>query len=276
MELSFTKMHGNGNDFVVIDNRENLGIDWDKYATFLCDRRFGIGADQLLLIENSEKDDLKMRIYNADGSEVEMCGNGIRCFAKYVYDREIITSPEMRVETLAGTIIPEIKANGDVMVNMGKAVLNGVDIPTTIDKPEVIQEPITIMEHSLRFTAVSMGNPHAVFFTDDVDAVPLAEWGPHIENHKLFPRRINVEFIQVVSRNEIKMRVWERGASETLACGTGACASAVACYLNNKTDRDVLVHLKGGDLHISYKEDGTVFMTGGATEVFSARLNLTS
>ncbi len=274
MKISFTKMHGNGNDFVVIDNRENLSIDWDKNAETLCNRRFGIGADQLLLIENSATDDLKMRIYNADGSEVEMCGNGIRCFAKYVYDRKIVTSPEMKVETLAGRIIPKVEANGDVRVNMGKAILNGLEIPTTIDKKPVINEMIDILGNTLYFTAVSMGNPHAIFFTDNIEAVPLSEWGPLIEHHPLFPRRINVEFIQVLSDNEVNMRVWERGASETLACGTGACASAVACYLNGKTGRDVLIHLRGGDLQISYKEDGTVFMTGGATEVYDGEIEL--
>ncbi|MBF0273659.1 MAG: diaminopimelate epimerase [Nitrospinae bacterium] len=272
--MAFTKMHGNGNDFVVIDNRKQLPVDWDKHAEFICDRRFGIGCDQLLLIENSTSNNTKMRIYNADGSEVEMCGNGIRCFAKYVYERGIISSRTMKVETLAGTIIPEVMDDGTIKVDMGKAILNGLNIPTTINKEKVIQEPIAIDGQQLSFTAVSMGNPHAVFFVDDVKNVPLTIWGPEVENHKFFPKRINVEFIEVISRNEVNMRVWERGASETLACGTGACASVVASFLNDKTDRNVLVHLKGGDLEISYLEDGTVFMTGGATEVFDGEIEL--
>lgn len=274
MKFSFTKMHGNGNDFIVIDNRDNLAINWEKDPEFLCDRRFGIGCDQLILVEESESEDIKMRIFNADGSEVEMCGNGIRCFAKYVYERGIITKREMRVETLAGTIIPVFQESGVVKVDMGNAILNGLEIPTTINKKPVLAETITIDGNDLQFTAVSMGNPHAVFFVASVDDVPLEKWGPLIENHVFFPKRINVEFIEVVSRSEVKMRVWERGASETLACGTGACASAVAAVLNGHTDRDVFVRLKGGDLEITYLEDGRVFMTGGATEVFDGEIEL--
>jgi len=276
MNVRFTKMHGLGNDFVLIDNREIGRRDWGARAKKICDRRFGVGADQLLVIEDSLKADFRMLIFNADGGEVEMCGNGIRCFARYLVSRKLTSKKELSVETLAGIIRPKVE--GDLVeVNMGEPVLAGRDIPVNLDG-RIISRPLAIKastgDVTFEITCVSMGNPHCVIFVDDLPGFPLAEYGPLLENHDLFPNRINVEFVEVVNKNDIKMRVWERGSGETLACGTGACASAVASVLNGRANRDVTVHLAGGDLEIKWGDDNSVYMTGPAEEVFDGVMAL--
>ncbi len=276
MRLSFTKMQGTGNDFIVIDCRSHdsrftiHGLQ--KLSRRLCDRRFGIGADQILLLHNSARADFRMGIYNADGSRVEMCGNGIRCFAKYIWDRNLSSKQALEVETLAGIIRPE-KAGTMVKVDMGLPVLEGRQIPVRLDG--LIKEfPLKILDKKFKITCVSMGNPHAVIVVDDVAGMDVARYGPVIENHELFPRRINVEFIQVISPQTIRMRVWERGSGETLACGTGASAAAVATNLCRLTGRKVKVMLPGGDLKIELHNNGHVYMTGPAVEVFEGSITL--
>jgi len=230
MKIPFTKMHGIGNDFIVIDCRDGkLGVRREEsgaLAKRLCDRRFGIGADQILLLHDSDKADFLMRIFNADGSEVEMCGNGIRCFAKYIWDRKLSRKSVLEIETAAGIIKPE-KSGDLVKVDMGAPVLDGRQIP--VDLEGLIKDyPLTIEDKTFTITCVSMGNPHAVIFVDDVDRFDVKRFGPRIETHRLFPKKINVEFVQAVDQKTLRMRVWERGAGETMACGTGASAAAVA------------------------------------------------
>ncbi len=271
-KFSFTKMHGIGNDFVVIDCRENDIATIEDFAVRLCDRHYGIGADQALLVYNSSVADFRMDIYNADGSKVEMCGNGIRCFAKYLVDHGITTKSELTVETLAGIIKPKIVGD-DVRVDMGLPILEGRQIPADFDG-KVINFPLDVVGMDFNITAVSMGNPHCVIFVDDVDKFELERYGPFFERHAFFPNRVNFEVVQALNRGEIKMRVFERGAGETNACGTGACASVVASGLNKLTGKDVLVHLKGGDLRITLESDGHVMMTGPAEEVFTGEVEL--
>lgn len=276
MMLPFTKMHGLGNDFVVIDCRDSsLGgrTDWEELSRRLADRRFGVGCDQVLLLYPSAIADYRMDIYNADGSRVEMCGNGIRCFAKYLRDKGITSASELRVETLAGVIIPRF-AGDEVEVDMGEPILDGRKIPVDADGP-VQERPLSLPVGEVRVTCVSMGNPHAVIFVDDAAAHPIAEIGPSVETHPFFPKRVNVEFAQVLNRSEVRMRVWERGSGVTMACGTGACATAVASHWTGRTDRAVQVHLDGGTLRIRW--DGTsnhVFMTGPAATVFEGEFYL--
>ncbi|MBE9537208.1 MAG: diaminopimelate epimerase [Proteobacteria bacterium] len=272
MKLKFTKMHGLGNDFIVIDCRAIKSIELEKVAANLCDRRHGVGADQLLILKQSNNADFKMEIYNADGSEVEMCGNGIRCFAKYLLDQGITEKADLEIETMAGIIRPKVHGKL-VEVNMGEPILNGPDIPVKMEG-RIQAAPISVEDKTFEMTCVSMGNPHCIIFVDDVDNFPLAHYGPLIEKHELFPNRINVEFIQVLNDKEIKMRVWERGSGETLACGTGACASAVASVLNEKTHRRITVHLAGGDLDILWGEDNIVYMTGPGVEVFEGTIDI--
>ncbi|MEK6777999.1 MAG: diaminopimelate epimerase [bacterium] len=270
--LHFTKMQGTGNDFILVDGlRERIGAP-DKYARFLCDRRFGIGADQVLVLLASEKADFQMQIFNADGSEVEMCGNGIRCFAKYLRDHGYTTKNVIRVETMAGIMTPEVQEK-EISVDMGVPILSGPKIPVNMDG-EIISEPIRLDKSDFLMTCVSMGNPHCVIKVPDVDTFPVEKIGPMIESHPLFPKRTNVEFIQVLNDHEIKMRVWERGAGETLSCGTGACASTVASALNHWTGRNILVHLKGGDLKVQWNEKGRVTLIGPAEEVFSGQIEI--
>jgi diaminopimelate epimerase len=278
MKIAFTKMHGIGNDFIVIDCRNNTlgslnGLNsLSGLSVRLCNRRFGIGADQILLLYDSDKADYMMRIFNADGSEVEMCGNGIRCFAKYIWDRGLSSKEVLDVETPAGIIRPE-KAGGMVRVDMGVAELEGRRIPVNLDG--VIKDyPLAIEDREFRITCVSMGNPHAVIVVDDVDQFDVKRYGPQIEHHQLFPKRVNVEFIQVVDAERITMRVWERGSGETMACGTGASAAAVAANLKGLTEKKVLVTLLGGDLIIELHENSHVYMTGPAEEVFEGTINL--
>jgi len=276
-------MQGLGNDFILIDCLSKpLGDSsfLSCLAKRLCNRNFGIGADGLILILPSSKADLRMRIINFDGSEAEMCGNGIRCFAKYVYENKIVTKSKFTVETLAGIIIPELiivnKKVSGIKVDMGIPKLRRREIPMIgEDSPTVIDETLKVNpEQIFKITCVSMGNPHCIIFTDDVKSIAVSEIGPQIENHSLFPQKTNVEFIQVLNRKEVNFRVWERGVGETLACGTGACASLVASILNKKTDRQTLIHLPGGDLDIHWADDGHVYMTGPAELVFRGEMEI--
>ena len=280
--MKFTKMEGLGNDYVYINCFKEEVKNPEKLAVKLSDRHFGIGSDGLILIKPSEIADFKMDMYNADGSRSEMCGNGIRCVGKYVYDYGLTDKKEISVETLAG--IKYLKLNvenekvSSVKVNMGAPILKPELIPVNLpDKNNemAVQVPITVEGKVYKTTCVSMGNPHSVVFVDDTDSFPLEEVGPLFENHEMFPNRINAEFVQVTDRKHVKMRVWERGTGETLACGTGACATAVACILNEKTDDEVTVSLLGGDLVIKWdREENIVFMTGPATTVFDGDINI--
>ena len=268
--MKFTKMHGLGNDFVLVDVREFAIDNPSKFARWACDRRFGIGADQLLLLKDSQNADFRMDIINADGSIVEMCGNGIRAFARYVWDRGLSDKDMLDIATLAGTIRPE-RLGELIRVDMGEPELDGRKIPVALDG-KVVDHPLEVDGRTFEITCVSMGNPHAVIFVDDVKGFQVARYGPQIERNELFPNRINVEFVEVESREAIRMRVWERGAGETLACGTGASASVVASMLKGLTNRKVTVQLLGGDLLIDWAENGRVYMTGPATEVFSGEI----
>ena len=281
MKIDFVKMHGLGNDFILIDclNKSLGDSSFLSYlAKKLCDRNFGIGADGLILILPSSKADLRMRIFNFDGSEAQMCGNGIRCFAKYAYENKLVSKIKFTVETLAGIIIPELTISNNkilgVKVNMGTPKLRRREIPMNgEDTPTVVDETLKINPvQTFKITCVSMGNPHCITFVDDVQSIPVDEIGPKIENHSLFPEKTNVEFIQVVNRKEINFRVWERGVGETLACGTGACAALVASVLNKKTNREATIHLPGGDLDIQWADDGHVYMTGPTELVFKGEM----
>ncbi|ALS27461.1 diaminopimelate epimerase [Paenibacillus cisolokensis] len=272
--MNFTKMHGLGNDFIVVAGQDKLPDGVAELAVKLCDRHFGIGADGLVYILPSSKADFRMRIINSDGSEAEQCGNAIRCVAKYVYDNGLTDKTEITIETL-GAGVQKVRVTAEagkaalVRVDMGEPILEGLKVPTTVDANPVIAHPIEADGREFRFTAVSMGNPHCVIYVDDAVNFDLGTWGPKLENHPMFPRKINVEFVTVNSRNQADMRVWERGAGPTLACGTGACATVVASVLNGLTDRTVTVSLKGGDLLIEWDErDNHVYMTGPAAEVF--------
>ncbi|HAG09946.1 MAG TPA: diaminopimelate epimerase [Desulfotomaculum sp.] len=273
--MQFRKVQGLGNDFVMIDllkNKDYLHTDLSSLARKACHRRLGIGADGLVLILPDEQADARMRIFNPDGSEPQICGNAIRCVARYLFEHKIVPHKKIRIETLAGIIAPEIILQDGklaaVKVDMGEPRLERKEIPMIGPPGQVINEPLAIGDHIWQVTAVSMGNPHCLIFVDDPDTFPLAQWGPQIENHPSFPERTNVEFIQVLNRTEIKMRVWERGAGATLACGTGTCATLVGCVLNGLTNRKAAVHLALGDLLIDWAGNNHVYMTGPAEEVF--------
>jgi diaminopimelate epimerase len=242
-----------------------------KLSKKLCHRRLGVGADQILFLYNSNIADFKMRIFNADGSEVEMCGNGMRCLAKYIWDRNLSDKNILNIETLAGIIRPE-KAGEMVRVDMGGPIFEPEKIPVNILKSKkrklIIDYPLQIGDIEFYISCVSMGNPHTIIVVDDVSNFPVPYYGPLIENHQLFPRKTNVEFIEVLNTSEIKMRVWERGSGETMACGTGASAAAVALNIKGLTEKKVVVHLLGGDLFIEWASDNHVYMTGPAMEVF--------
>lgn len=278
--MKFVKMHGAGNDFIVVDGTEE-SIPEEQLpaiARGACDRHLGIGADGLILVLPSRTANFRMRIINSDGSEAEMCGNGIRCFAKYLFDRKMHRDVVLTVETLAGVKTLKLNAAGGkvstVRVDMGKPVLERSAIPMKgPESDRVIAEPLKVAGKKLELTCLSMGNPHCVTFVDRTDDFPIDKIGPQIENHPTFPQRTNVEFIQVLNDKEIKMRVWERGCGETLACGTGACAAAVASMLNDKVERKVTVHLLGGDLFIEWLGDDRVHMTGPAEEVFEGKVD---
>jgi diaminopimelate epimerase len=281
MELAFTKMQGIGNDFVVADclvpgapSLEAL----QAASVHLCDRKFGIGGDGVLLILPSDAADFMMRMYNPDGSEAEMCGNGIRCFAKFVYDRGYTQKTRISVETLGGIKTLELGITdgkvGMVTVDMGKPGLERADLPMTGDPGTALDQAVPVGNETVAITGVSMGNPHVVFFAAPVTDEIIDTLGPKLEHHSLFPRRTNVHVVEIVSPTEIKMLTWERGAGRTLACGTGACACLVASHLNGKTERKALVHLAGGDLTIDWRADDHVYMTGPATEVFTGTISL--
>ena len=273
--MKFWKMHGLGNDYIVIDNRdEKIGdSEATALALRLCERRVSVGADGLLLLSNSAVADVKMRIFNADGSEAEMCGNGIRCFAKYCYENNVTQKNELTVETLAGVkrtwLTVENQVVKSVMVDMGTPILDRSKIPM-LGNGTCINENLQIDEEQYRITCLSVGNPHCVVFVDKVDDFPVPLVGPKIENHSLFPKKINVEFVQVLNSHELKVRVWERGCGETLACGTGACAAVAAGNLLHKVGGKVTVHLLGGDLEVEYAD--RLFLSGAAEKVFEGKL----
>ncbi|MGB4728344.1 MAG: diaminopimelate epimerase [Thermogutta sp.] len=271
--MRFTKMHGIGNDYIFVDCfHETLAEAPETLAAKVSERHFGIGGDGLILILPSNVADARMRIFNADGSEAEMCGNGVRCVAKYVYEHGIAKRNPLTIETGRGVLTLHLEVKDDrvqsVTVDMGEPILDPARIPVRLNGT-VIEHPINMDGVDLAITCVSMGNPHCVIFRPEIDDLLVTQIGPKLERHPLFPNRTNVEFVQVLSPSEVRMRVWERGSGETLACGTGACAVCVAGVLAGRLDRKVLVHLLGGDLQIEWRSDGHVFMTGPATEVFT-------
>ena len=268
--MKFTKMHGIGNDYIYVNCFEEKVDNPEKVSIYVSDRRKGIGSDGLVLIMPSDKADFRMRIFNADGSEAMMCGNATRCIGKYVYDKGLTDKTEITLETNSGikylTLFPENGKVEFVEVDVGKAILTPKDIPVNSDKERFISEPVEVDGKEYKITCVSMGNPHAIVYMDDIKDLELEKIGPSFENHKLFPDRINTEFIEVIDSHTLNMRVWERGSGETFACGTGACASVVASVLNGycNHDEEVTVHLRGGDLKITWNSDGTVIMKGPA------------
>ena len=272
--MKFTKMQGIGNDYVYVNCLQETIENPSELAKKISDRHYGVGSDGLIMINPSDKADFEMEMYNADGSRGEMCGNGIRCVAKYVYDYGLKDKTSISVETLAGIKYLDLTVEDGkvvlVKVDMGKPMLRPEEVPVVSEKEEVIDEPITVDGQEYRMTCVSMGNPHAVVFIDqDVKEFPLETVGVKFENHERFPKRVNTEFVNVLDRHTAQMRVWERGSGETLACGTGACAVAVACALNGLTEDEVTVKLLGGDLQIKWdREKNTVYMTGPAEVVF--------
>ena len=274
-KLRFTKMHGISNDYVYISTFDQPEEDWEQLAIRLSDRRTGIGGDGIILVCPSDVADAKMRIFNADGSEGKMCGNGIRCVGKFVYDKGLVPAGKttITIDTLSGIKTLELTVkDGKVQsarVDMEAAILRPADIPVKYDGDRMIDAPLEVDGKTWNVTAVSMGNPHCVTFVDDVDSLDLEKIGPHFENHPVFPERVNTEFVKVIDDRTLQMRVWERGSGETWACGTGACATAVAACLNGycKKGDDITVHLRGGDLVIRYTDD-TVIMTGPASTVF--------
>ena len=273
-------MQGAGNDYVYVNCFQESVPDPRQLAIQVSNRNFGIGSDGLILIMPSNVADVRMRMFNSDGSESEMCGNGIRCVAKYAHDHGIVTKQEITAETGAGILTLQLFIGDDgkvgkVRVNMGLPRLTRSEIPLTGEPSlQVVALPLNILHTTFAITCVSMGNPHCVIFVDDVASFQVEKYGPLIENHDLFPRRTNVEFVQVLSRTEVRQRTWERGAGETLACGTGASAVCAAGYLNGVTERKILNHLSGGDLELEWSEDGNLYMTGPAVEVFSGVLEL--
>ncbi|QVL33340.1 diaminopimelate epimerase [Telmatocola sphagniphila] len=273
--MKFTKMQGAGNDYVYVDCfREKFPADPAKLSRAVSDRHFGIGSDGMILICPSEKADARMRMFNSDGSEGEMCGNGLRCVAKYVYDHGISKNETLKLETGRGILTVDLLIEqGKVhraKVNMGEPILLSEKIPTTLPGDPPKNVPLNIEGTNLEVTCVSMGNPHCVIFVPEITDHQVLLLGPQLEKHPAFPRRINVEWIQVLSRSEARMRVWERGSGETLACGTGACGATVAGILTGRFDRSVKMHLLGGDLELHWSEkDNHVYMTGPAAEVFS-------
>jgi diaminopimelate epimerase len=273
--MRFIKMHGAGNDYLYVDCfREPFPEAPDQLARHMADRHFGVGGDGLILICPSEVADAKMRMFNADGSEAEMCGNGIRCLAKYVYDHGICRRETLRIETLRGVLELKLLLNQNqvdrVQVDMGEPLLEARQIPTTLPGDRVVDVPLVIDGKSLRVTCVSLGNPHCVAYVDRLTDEWVLDMGPKLETDARFPNRTNVEFVEVMSRGEVRQRTWERGSGETLACGTGAGAVCVAGVLTNRTDRKLLVHLQGGDLELEWNSrDQHVYLTGPAVEVFA-------
>jgi diaminopimelate epimerase len=278
--MKFTKMQGIGNDYVYVNCFEETVADPERVSEIISDRHFGIGADGLVLIMPSDKADFRMRMFNADGSEGNMCGNATRCIGKFVYDNHLTDKTSITLETRSGikklTLYPENGKVKTVLVDMGKAVLKPAFIPMNVSGDTFINKPITVDGKEVFITAVSMGNPHAVTYVDDVDSLELEKIGPSFENHPLFPERVNTEFIKILDESTMQMRVWERGSGETWACGTGACAATAASVLNGyfPHDKEITVKLRGGDLFITYKSDGTVLMRGPAETVFTGEIDV--
>lgn len=283
MKLVFTKMEGLGNDFIMLDDRDGKimkAVQYPVLAKKACDRHFGVGADGIILILESRDHDFRFQIFNSDGSEAQMCGNGMRCFAKYLYDNKIVSATSIRVETAAGTVIPEVILNEDgtvtsVKVDMGVPVLSSSKVPFISDMEVAVKDRLEIRGDTFEVTCISMGNPHAVIFVEDIEKIDVQRIGRQVELHQRFPEKTNVEFIEVVNDRELKMKVWERGAGITLACGTGACASLVAGHLNGLTADKALIHLDGGDLEIEWdKKSDHIFKTGPATLVFTGEIEI--
>lgn len=272
--MKFAKMQGAGNDYVYVNGFGTMVEDPARLAVEVSDRHFGVGGDGLILILPSHIADVRMRIFNPDGSEAEMCGNGLRCVAKYAHDHGLVDGRDISVETGAGVLRVQMFANARgrvdrVRVNMGRPRLTRGEVPMTGPPDEqVVYSEVKILDRTFHITCVSMGNPHCVVFVDNVDEFPVEKYGPVIERHPLFPNRTNVEFVEVVSATEVRQRTWERGAGETLACGTGASAVTVAGVLTGRTERRLLNHLRGGTLEMEWAEEGHVFMTGPAVQVF--------
>ncbi len=277
--MKFTKMHGLGNDYIYVDAISQKIENPNEISKFVSDRHFGIGSDGLVLILPSDVADFKMRMFNSDGSEAEMCGNAIRCVGKFVYDKKMTDKSTITIETLAGIKVLEMTIeNGKVVlvkVDMGEPILKAEEIPVLSEKHPVIDEEITAKDYCYNFTCVSMGNPHAITYIENVDEFPLEKIGPLFEIHEKFPRKTNVEFVELIDKNTVKMRVWERGAGETLACGTGACAVLTASVLKGYVGRKATVKLLGGDLTIEWNEfDKHIYMTGPATTVFEGEIDI--
>lgn len=278
--FNFTKMHGAGNDYIYVDCTQKCIEDINETARKVSDRHFGIGSDGLVLICSSDKADFRMDMYNSDGTQAEMCGNATRCVGKYVHDKGLTDKTEITLETLAGIKILNLNLNDKgevetVEVNMGSPELTPKNIPINSDLERFIQEPVMVDGKEYLVTGVSMGNPHAITYIDDTDSLEIEKIGPKFENHQMFPKRINTEFAQIVDRKTIKMRVWERGAGETLACGTGACATLVAAHLSDLTDNEADLLLLGGKLHIRWnKEENNIYMTGPAEFVFDGTITI--
>ena len=278
--MKFTKMHGCGNDYVYVDCTKQMIENPGEVSKIVSHRHFGIGSDGLILICSSDVADFRMAMYNADGSEGAMCGNGIRCVAKYVYDKGLTDKKNLTIETKSGIKELELTVEAGkvslVKVNMGAPILKSKDIPVEVYTEECIDADINVDGKDYKITCVSMGNPHAVTFIDeDVNKFPIDKVGPKFENHPMFPDRVNTEFVQVLNRHEVNMRVWERGSGETFACGTGTCATVVACVLNGLTDDEITVHLLGGDILVKYdRENDTVWMTGPAVIAFEGTIEI--
>ena len=272
-------MHGAGNDYIYVNCTDRMLEDIGNVARIVSDRHFGIGSDGLVLICRSDKADFRMDMYNSDGSRAEMCGNASRCVGKYVYDKGLTDKTNITLETLAGIKTLELNVSGgevsSVRVGMGSPVFDCASIPIDSEAERFVSQPVTVSGREYAVTGVSMGNPHAVTFVDDVDAVEIERLGPLFEYHPLFPKRINTEFAQIIDRNRIKMRVWERGAGETLACGTGACATLAAAYINGLSDSEASIILRGGTLRIEYNvRENKIYMTGPAQTVFEGEITV--
>lgn len=276
--MNFTKMHGIGNDYIYFDCTKEVIKNPSELSIKLSDRHFGVGGDGIVLIMLSEVADFRMRMFNADGSEGKMCGNASRCIGKFVYQKGLTKKKEITLETLAGIKTLKLTVEDGkvslVKVNMGKAILNPKDIPVLSNEDIIVDKTINVSGKDYSITCVSMGNPHCVIFTKGIDELDLKNIGPNFENHKIFPERINTEFVEVIDEKTLKVRVWERGSGETFACGTGACAVTVAAVLNgySKKDEDITVKLLGGNLIIRYQSDGVIYMTGPAEFVFEGKI----
>lgn len=277
-KISFTKMHGTGNDYIYLDClKRNVELSPDEVIR-LSDRHFGIGGDGVVMIMPSSVADFRMRMFNADGSEAEMCGNAVRCIAKYVFDKGITDKQTLELETKGGIkrlalCVQQGKVQS-VRVDMGEPILEAAEIPVNLSLPRVVNEAFSVEGHEFRMTCVSMGNPHAVFFVDEITDELVLGLGPKIERHELFPKRVNVEFVRLLEKDLVEMRVWERGSGETLSCGTGASAVGVACVLNGITSRSLRVCVLGGELQIEWAEDNHVYKTGPATFVFEGEVEI--